>query len=78
MLFSVQVVIAFIFRDDPARAMASLTTLGWAYIVMAVPLYLTGMPGFVRACRELGAAATQQKTARASAAKTGSIENSRG
>lgn len=35
-LFSVQLVIAFVFRDDPARAITSLTWLGWLYIALAV------------------------------------------
>ncbi len=77
-LFSVQVVIALVFRDDPARTIESLTILAWVYLALAVPLYITGMPGFLRACGTLRRAALDRKLACAAPAGTGPIDSSRG
>ena len=34
-LFSVPLVVAFVFRDNPARAIESLTMLAWVYLALA-------------------------------------------
>ena len=39
-LFTVQVLLAFSFRDDAARTIQVLTWLGWAYIVLALAIAL--------------------------------------
>lgn len=38
MLFTVQVALAFTYREDEARTIATLTWLGWAYIVLAAAI----------------------------------------
>ncbi|MFZ3141276.1 sodium:proton exchanger [Polaromonas sp.] len=75
-LFAVQVVVAFIFRDDPARAISSLTTLAWVYIALSIPLYLTRVPGFLRSCQELRSAANNQRLARTASAGTDPLDTS--
>jgi len=55
-LFSVQLVIAFIFRDDAARAIESLTMLAWLYVALAVVVGILGAPSAWRAARRLSAA----------------------
>jgi len=39
-MFAVQVALAFIFRNDEARTIATLTWLAWAYLVLAGVLFL--------------------------------------
>ena len=39
-LFGVQVTLAFIFRNDAARTIATLTWLGWAYLALAGALFV--------------------------------------
>jgi len=55
-LFSVQLVIAFIYRDDAARAIESLTMLAWLYLALAAVVGLLGAPSAWRAARQLSAA----------------------
>lgn len=43
-LFSVQVVLAFVFREDAAQAIASLTMLGWLYLALATILFILSGP----------------------------------
>jgi cation:H+ antiporter len=47
-LFGVQVTLAFIFRNDDARTIATLTWLAWAYLALAGVLFLIN-------ARQLGA-----------------------
>ena len=77
LLFAVQVVVAFIFRDDPARAISSLTTLAWVYIALSIPLYLTRVPEFVRSCWEVRSVANSQRLARTAASGTDPLDTSR-
>lgn len=77
LLFGVQVAIALIFRDDPARTIASLTTLAWVYLGLSAPVYLTAMPGYVRACAQLRRAAADLRLVSMSAAGTGPSDTSR-
>ena len=39
-LFSIQVIVAFVYREDAVRAIASLTWLGWLYLVLAGILFV--------------------------------------
>lgn len=50
-LFVVQVTIAFVFRDDEARVIASLTMLAWAYLALSIPFFITGLPSLIKAVR---------------------------
>lgn len=50
-LFVVQVTIAFVFRNDEARVIASLTMLAWAYLALSIPFFITGLPGLMKAVR---------------------------
>ena len=52
-LFSVQLVVAFLYREDPARAIQSLTTLGWLYLALAVVIFAHSAPSAWQAVREL-------------------------
>lgn len=50
-LFALQVFIAFTFRHDTQRAIQWLTGFGWAYLLLALPLFIQGLPAFFRAIR---------------------------
>ncbi len=50
-LFVVQVTIAFVFRNDAARVIASLTMLAWAYLALSIPFFITGLPNVIKAVR---------------------------
>lgn len=50
-LFLVQVTIAFVFRNDAARVVSSLTMLGWAYLALSIPFFLTGLPNLIKIMR---------------------------
>ena len=50
-LFVVQVTIAFVFRNDEARVIASLTMLAWAYLALSIPFFITGLPSLIKAVR---------------------------
>ena len=50
-LFVVQVTIAFVFRNDEARVIASLTMLAWAYLALSIPFFITGLPSVIKAVR---------------------------
>lgn len=54
-LFSVQIVLAFIYRDDAARAIASLTMLGWLYLGLAAILFMWSGRSASRAMKKLEA-----------------------
>lgn len=43
-LFVVQVVVAFIHQNNESRVIASLTTLAWLYLLLSLPILLTGIP----------------------------------
>lgn len=60
-LFSVQVGLALVFRDDPARNIAALTAMGWLYLGLAAVMFIRGGPGAWRAGRELRSAALLQR-----------------
>ena len=59
-LFIVQVVLAVAWQGDEARTVASLTALGWIYIVLAGGLfainakYLAGLVGAIRPRKDRG------------------------
>lgn len=50
-LFLVQVIIAFAFRNNEARVVSSLTILGWVYMAISIPFFLTGLPSWLKAAR---------------------------
>lgn len=52
-LFIVQLVLAFAYRNDAIRAIASLTTLGWIYLGLAAALFIVGLPAFVQTVRDV-------------------------
>lgn len=47
-LFGVQVTLAFLFQHQPAREIATLTTLGWIYLLLAGIVFAIELPGLVR------------------------------
>mgnify|MGYP000657415872 FL=1 len=50
-LFVVQATIAFVFRNDEARVIASLTMLAWAYLALSISFFITGLPSLIKAVR---------------------------
>lgn len=50
-LFVAQVTIAFVFRNDEARVIASLTMLAWAYLALSIPFFITGLPNVIKVVR---------------------------
>ncbi|MDO8767546.1 MAG: sodium:proton exchanger [Burkholderiaceae bacterium] len=70
-LFSVQLGIAFLYRDDAVRAINSLTVLGWLYLVVGVALLIFGAPSAWRAAWQLQAAIDKQRLPAAAAAGSG-------
>ena len=54
-LFSVQVGVAFFYREDAPGAIASLTTLGWLYMALAAILFILSGPSAWRALKKLEA-----------------------
>lgn len=50
-LFMAQVALAFSYRDNPARVIASLTTLGWIYLALATALFATRLPDLLNTTR---------------------------
>lgn len=52
-LFSVQLVVAFVYRDNAARAIESLTMMGWMYLVLAAATFALGLPNAWRAVGQL-------------------------
>ena len=57
-LFAAQVAIAFVFRHDEAKVIASLTILAWAYLGLSVPLFLKQLPGLASVIRSVVRGAT--------------------
>lgn len=47
-LFLVQLLLAFVYRNDAVRVSASLTAIGWVYLALAVLVFLTGLPALLR------------------------------
>ncbi len=72
-LFSVQLAVAFIYRDDAARAIDSLTMLGWAYLVLAGIIFATGVPSAWRAVKDLRLAASRQGLEVAASDRSGAV-----
>ena len=70
-LFSVQLVVAFIFRDDVQRAIDALTTLAWVYLVLAAVIFALGAPSAWRAVAALRSAASRQRLDAAAPAGSG-------
>ena len=70
-LFSVQLVVAFIFRDDVRRAIDALTTLAWVYLVLAAVIFALGAPSAWRAVAALRSAASRQRLDAAAPAGSG-------
>ncbi len=54
-LFSMQVILAFVYREDAARAIGSLTMLGWLYLGLAAILFVASGPAAWRAVKKLEA-----------------------
>ena len=63
-LFSIQVIVAFVYREDPARAIASLTMMAWGYLALAAVLFVWGTPSAWRAFRTLREAASTRESPR--------------
>lgn len=70
-LFSVQIVIAFVYRNDAARAIESLTILGWIYLVLAAVVFILGAPSAWRAAVQLQSAIDKGKLPAAATAGSG-------
>lgn len=70
-LFSVQLVIYFVFRNDPARAIESLTMLGWLYLALAAIIFAFGIPSAWRAAFQPRAAIDKKKLPAAARAGSG-------
>ncbi|MDP3654443.1 MAG: hypothetical protein Q8R67_22495 [Rhodoferax sp.] len=70
-LFSVQLVIYFVFRNDPARAIESLTMLGWLYLALAAIIFAFGIPSAWRAAFQPRAAIDKKKLPTAARAGSG-------
>ena len=47
-LFGIQVTLAFLFQHQPAREIATLTTLGWIYLLLAGIVFAIELPGLLR------------------------------
>lgn len=63
-LFAAQVALAFFFRDDPTRTIASLTMLGWTYLALAAVSFVVGAPSAWRSLGQLRQAPTIKDRAR--------------
>ena len=50
-LFKAQLALAFGYRDDPARVIASLTALGWIYLALATALFIARLPDLLNTTR---------------------------
>lgn len=70
-LFSVQLIVAFIFRDNVERAIDALTTLAWVYLVLAAVIFAFGAPSAWRAVAALRSAASRQRLDSAAPAGSG-------
>lgn len=70
-LFSVQLVIAFVFRNDASRAIESLTMLGWLYLALAAVVFAFGAPSAWRAAFQLQAAIDKHRLPAAATAGSG-------
>ncbi|WP_246295175.1 sodium:proton exchanger [Piscinibacter koreensis] len=77
LLFAVQLVIAFIFRTEPSRAIASLTILAWVYLVLAALVFVPGAPGAWRAVVGLRAKAAKSRLDAAAKPGSGAAEAAR-
>jgi cation:H+ antiporter len=70
-LFSVQLVVAFMFRDNVQRAIDALTALAWVYLALAVVIFALGAPSAWRAVTALRTAASRQRLDAAAPAGSG-------
>ena len=70
-LFSVQLVIAFVFRNDAARVIESLAMLDWLYLALAAIIFAFGIPSAWRAEFQLRAAIDKHKLPAAATAGSG-------
>ena len=69
-LFGIQVTLAFVFRNDEARTITTLTWLGWVYLALAGVLFLINArrladivrTAFLSPSRAIGAASSQNDT----------------
>ncbi|NUZ08407.1 sodium:proton exchanger [Piscinibacter koreensis] len=74
LLFSVQLVIAFLFRNEPARAIESLTMLAWVYLVLAALVFVPGAPSAWRAAVGLRTAVIKSRLDAAAKPGSGAAE----
>lgn len=74
-LFTVQLVIAFVYRNDPARAIDSLTMLGWLYLALAAIVFALGSPSAWRAALQLQTAIKEQRLPAAALAGSGPADS---
>lgn len=70
-LFCVQLGVAFVYRDDVARAVSALTMLGWLYLAFGVVIFVFGAPGAWRAAWQLQAAIDRKTLSEAAVAGSG-------
>lgn len=70
-LFSLQLAIAFIYRNDAARTIESLTMVGWLYLGLAAIIFAFGAPSAWRAAWQLQAAIDKHNLPQAAAAGSG-------
>ena len=70
-LFAVQLVVAFVFRNDAARAIDSLTMLAWVYLAAAVVVFVRQTPAALRNVSQLRTAVAASRLPEAAKAQAG-------
>jgi len=70
-LFAIQLVVAFVFRNDAARAINSLTALAWVYLAAAVVVFVRQAPAALRNVGQLRTAMAAQLLPEAAKAQAG-------
>jgi len=70
-LFAVQLVVAFVFRNDAARTIDSLTTLAWVYLAAAAAVFIRQTPAALRNVGQLRTAMAARELPEAAKAQAG-------
>jgi len=70
-LFAVQLAVAFVFRNDAARAIESLTTLAWVYLAAAAAVFIRQAPTALRNIGQLRTAVAVRQLPEAAKAQAG-------
>ncbi|MES2319145.1 MAG: sodium:proton exchanger [Pseudomonadota bacterium] len=70
-LFAVQLVVAFVFRNDPARAIESLTAMAWLYVAASAVVFIRQAPQALGSFRLLRSAMAAHRLPAAAKAQAG-------